>query len=161
MRLLRFAALVVFVFITAFQFVNIRYFGGAIFSLPSQDKFPASIHGSTEPVRPFSGTSEEGEIAGVIGNHTFQSQSHDDKETLDSLQGTGTGTGTSSLVEDADMALAMANENTRSVEILDTKSDASVERLINVSNSGAVSITEMMSLLHLSRTSHASLVSGF
>uniref|UniRef100_A0A1J3DLZ5 Putative glycosyltransferase n=1 Tax=Noccaea caerulescens TaxID=107243 RepID=A0A1J3DLZ5_NOCCA len=162
MRLLRFA-LVVFILITAFQFVNIRYFGGAIFSLPSQDKFPvSSIHGSTEPVRPFSGSSEEGEeVDHVIGNDTFQSH---DTETLDSLQGTGagTGTGTSSIVEDADMA--MANENTRNLEILESKSDASVDnlspdvkRLINVSNSGVVSITEMMSLLHQSRTSHASL----
>ncbi|CAA7025472.1 unnamed protein product [Microthlaspi erraticum] len=174
MRSLRFAAVVVFVFITAFQFVNIRYFGGAIFSLPSQDKFPVSVDGNTEPVRPFPDSSRSAErevttgleevdhVLGSGNNVTIQSNDSlidddaKDKKTLDSLQGTGN----SSIVEDADMV----NENSRDVEILESKSDTSadnlspdVKRLMNVSNSEVVSITEMMSLLRQSRTSRSSL----
>lgn len=54
MKLLRVAG-VVFIIISAFQFVNIRYYGGDIFSLSSQDEFPLSLHETTEPIRPVPG----------------------------------------------------------------------------------------------------------
>ncbi|ESQ53884.1 hypothetical protein EUTSA_v10024793mg [Eutrema salsugineum] len=187
MKLLRVAG-VVFIFIVTFQFVNIHYFGGAIFSLPSEDKFPiSSINGSTEPIRPLSGTeklnfssSRSVEVAKeertgleedhIIGSDKSESiESHDsfiedaeDKETLELLLRTGSSSNGSysDIVEDADIV----NENSRNVEILESKSDTSVDnlspevkRLMNVSNSGVVPITEMMNLLHQSRTSHVSL----
>ncbi|CDY49323.1 BnaC03g66910D [Brassica napus] len=188
MKLLRSAG-VVFVFILAFQFVNIQYYGGDIFSLSSRDEFPVSIHGSTESIRPLSGPvrvnvsswrSAEGERAGleedyVTGSDTNVSvQSHDDSfvETRSSLNGSDADTDAldslvetrSSLngsyvdiVEDAEIV----NENNRNVETLESKSDDNlspeVKRVMNVSNSGVVSISEMMSLLHQSRTTHVSL----
>ncbi|CAL9227759.1 unnamed protein product [Arabidopsis halleri] len=187
MKLLRFAGLV-FIFITTFQFVNIRYFGGSIFSLSSQDKFPvsSSIDVSTEPVRTLSGPErlnfsssisvevDEEESTGLEEDHVIGSdkndtvQAHDsfiedvkDKETLDLLPGTRSSNETyEKIVEDADIAF----ENTRKVEILESKSDPSVDnlsskvkRFMKVSNSGVVSITEMMNLLHQSHTSHVSL----
>ncbi|KAL1210297.1 putative glycosyltransferase [Cardamine amara subsp. amara] len=186
MKLLRFVALV-FIFIVAFQFVNIRYFGGAIFSLPSEDKFPVSIDVSTELISPLldperlnftssiSAEVDEEESTGLEEDHVIGSdkndtiQSHDslieddakDKETLDFLLGTRNGLNGSdeNIVEDADMVSA----NTRKVEILETGSDPSVDnlspevkRFMKVSNSGVVSITEMMNLLHQSRASHVS-----
>lgn len=188
MRLLRFAALV-FIFIVAFQFVNIRYFGGAIFSLSSEDKFPVSIDVSTqvtEPIRPLSDPErlnftssrsaevDEEERTGLEEDHDIGSdknntiQSHDifiedakDKETLDLLLGARNGLNESNenIVEDADIVF----ENSRKVEILETGSDPSVDnlspevkRFMKVSNSGVVSITEMMNLLHQSRASHVS-----
>ncbi|CAH2077147.1 unnamed protein product [Thlaspi arvense] len=184
MRLLRFAG-VVFIFITAFQFVNMRYFGGAIFSLSSQDKFPVPIDGSTESVRPLYGPEkmdvtsstsanvaarertglEEDRVTGSDRNVTTI-QSHDsfieDAKDKDLLLGTGSSSNVSyeNIVEDVDIV----SENNRNVETLESKSDASVDnlspdvkRLMNVSNSGVVSITEMMNLLRQSRISHVSL----
>lgn len=201
MKLLRSAG-VVFVFILAFQFVNIQYYGGDIFSLSSRDEFPVSIHGSTESIRPLSGPvrvnvsswrSAEGERAGleedyVTGSGTNVSvQSHDDSfvETRSSLNGSDADTVNENnrnvedaldslvetrsslngsyvdIVEDAEIV----NENNRNVETLESKSDDNlspeVKRVMNVSNSGVVSISEMMSLLHQSRTTHVSLVCGF
>lgn len=197
MKLLRSAG-VVFVFILAFQFVNIQYYGGDIFSLSSRDEFPVSIHGSTESIRPLSGPvrvnvsswrSAEGERAGleedyVTGSDTNVSvQSHDDSfvETRSSLNGSDADTVNENnrnvedaldslvetrsslngsyvdIVEDAEIV----NENNRNVETLESKSDDNlspeVKRVMNVSNSGVVSISEMMSLLHQSRTTHVSL----
>ncbi|KAL9288926.1 putative xylogalacturonan beta-1,3-xylosyltransferase [Arabidopsis thaliana] len=186
MKLLRFAGLV-FIFITTFQFVNIRYYGGDIFSLSSQDKFPVSIDVSTEPVSTLSGPErlnssssrsvevDEEESTGLKEDHVIgfdkkdTVQGHDsfvedvkDKETLDLLPGTKSSSNESyeKIVEDADIAF----ENIRKMEILESKSDPSVDNLssevkkfMNVSNSGVVSITEMMNLLHQSRTSHVSL----
>ncbi|KAL0679794.1 hypothetical protein Bca4012_007775 [Brassica carinata] len=197
MKLLRSAG-VVFVFILAFQFVNIHYYGGDIFSLSSRDEFPVSIHGSTESIRPLSGPvrvnvsswrSAEGERAGleedyVTGSGTNVSvQSHDDSfvETRSSLNGSDADTVNENnrnvedaldslvetrsslngsyvdIVEDAEIV----NENNRNVETLESKSDDNlspeVKRVMNVSNSGVVSISEMMSLLHQSRTTHVSL----
>lgn len=192
MKLLRFAGLV-FAFVAAFQFVNIRYFGGAIFSLSPEDEFPVSINGSTEPIRPLFGperlnvsSSRSAEVANgernsleednVIGsddkNDTIQS--HDsfiedakDKEPLDLLLGTRSSSSNGSdgkIVEDPDMVY----ENSRKVEILESQSDSSadnlspeVKKFMKVSNSGVVSITEMMNLLHQSRASHVSLVCDF
>lgn len=186
MKLLRFTALV-FILILAFQFVNIRYFGGAIFSLSSEDKFPVSIDVSTqvtEPIRPLSdperlnftssGSAEvdEEERTGLEEDHVIDSDKNDtiqshrsfvedakDKETLDLLPGTRNDD--KNMVEDADMV----SENSRKVEILETGSDPSVDnlspevkRFMKVSNSEVVSITEMMNLLHQSRTSHVSSV---
>ncbi|CAN6826816.1 unnamed protein product [Brassica oleracea] len=197
MKLLRSAG-VVFVFILAFQFVNIHYYGGDIFSLSSRDEFPVSIHGNTESIRPLSGPvrvnvsswrSAEGERAGleedyVTGSDTNVSvQSHDDSfvETRSSLNGSDADTVNENnrnvenaldslvetrsslngsyvdIVEDAEIV----NENNRNVETLESKSDDNlspeVKRVMNVSNSGVVSISEMMSLLHQSRTTHVSL----
>ncbi|KAG2319549.1 hypothetical protein Bca52824_012762 [Brassica carinata] len=229
MKLLRSAG-VVFVFIFAFQFVNIRYYGGDMFSLSSQDEFPVSIHGSTEPIRPLSAPvrvnvsssrSAEGERTGleeedyVTGSDTNVSvQSHDDsfvedakdkvaldslletrsssnrsdaeivnennrnvetleskpddsfvedakdKEDLDSLLDTRSSLNGSDvdIVEDAEIV----NENNRNVETLESsRSDddisPEVKRVMNGSNSGVVSIAEMMRLLHQSRTTHVSL----
>lgn len=218
MKLLRSAG-VVFVFISAFQFVNIRYYGGDIFSLSSQDEFPVSLHGSTEPITPLSGTEsvnitssrsaertglEEDYVTGNDTNVSVQSHVEDakDKEALDLLLRTRSSLNRS----DADIV----NENNRNVETLESssKSDDSfvedakdkealletrsslngssvdtgedadivnrnvetlesssksddnlspeVKRVMNVSNSGVVSIAEMMSLLHQSRTTHVS-----
>ncbi|CAN7032503.1 hypothetical protein BRARA_H01293 [Brassica rapa] len=222
MKLLRFAG-VVFIFILAFQFVNIHYYGGDILSLSSQDEFPVSIHGSTEPIRPLSGPERlnvsgsvsaevsEGERTGLGEDYVISSdanvsvQSHDakdketldllletrssmngsdadivnennrnveilesddfvedakDKDALDSLLETRSSSSNGSygdVVEDAEIV----NENNRNVETLETRSDDNlspeVKRVMNVSNSGVVSISEMMSLLHQSRTTHVSL----
>ncbi|KAF8090923.1 hypothetical protein N665_0461s0009 [Sinapis alba] len=174
MKLLRFAG-VVFIFISAFQFVNIRYYGGDIFSLSSQDEFLVSIHGNTEPIRPLSGPErvnisslrateeertglEEDYVTGNDTNVSVQSHVEDakDKEALDSLLETRSSSNESyvDIVEDADTV----NENNRNVETLENRADdnlsAEVKRVMNVSNSGVVSIAEMMSLLHQSRTSH-------
>lgn len=192
MKLLRFAGLV-FVFIATFQFVNIRYFGGAIFSLSSQDKFPVvSISGSIELVEPLfayerlnvsssrsvevakgegTGLEEDNLIGSDDKNDTIQSRASfveeaKDKEILDLLLETRSNSNGSykKTVEDADMVF----ENSRKVETLEIKSDTSVEnlspevkKLMKVSNSGVVSITEMVNLLHQSRTSHVSLVCDF
>lgn len=225
MKLLRFAG-VVFIFILAFQFVNIHYYGGDILSLSSQDEFPVSIHGSTEPIRPLSGPERlnvsssisaevsEGERTGLGEDYVISSdanvsvQSHDakdketldllletrssmngsdadivnennrnveilesddfvedakDKDALDSLLETRSSSSNGSygdVVEDAEIV----NENNRNVETLETRSDDNlspeVKRVMNVSVSGVVSISEMMSLLHQSRTTHVSLVCG-
>ncbi|XP_010437853.1 PREDICTED: probable glycosyltransferase At5g03795 [Camelina sativa] len=190
MKLLRFGGLV-FVFITIFQFVNIRFYNGAIFSLPSsQDKFlvSSSINRSTEEhlIRPSSASdltystsssrSAQGETTSSEEDHVLlgsdkndTNQSHEsleeddaqDKETLDDLlPGTRSSSSNEKIVEDADVAY----ENTRKVEILESKSDPLVDNLssdvkcfMKVSNSGVVSITEMMDLLHQSHTSHVSL----
>ncbi|WZZ09593.1 hypothetical protein YC2023_095514 [Brassica napus] len=223
MKLLRFAG-VVFIFILAFQFVNIHYYGGDILSLSSQDEFPVSIHGSTEPIRPLSGPERlnvsgsisaevsEGGRTGLGEDYVISSdanvsvRSHDakdketldllletrsssmngsdadivnennrnveilesddfvedakDKDALDSLLETRSSSSNGSygdVVEDAEIV----NENNRNVETLETRSDDNlspeVKRVMNVSNSGVVSISEMMSLLHQSRTTHVSL----
>lgn len=164
-----------------------------MFSLSSQDKFPvsSSIDVSTEPVRTLSGPErlnfsssrsievDEEESTGLEEDHVIGSdkndtvQAHDsfiedvkDKETLDLLPGIRSSTNETyeKIVEDADTAF----ENTRKVEILESKTDPSVDNLssevkkfMKVSNSGVVSITEMMNLLHQSRTSHVSLVCVF
>jgi hypothetical protein len=138
MKLLRFAGLV-FIFITTFQFVNIRYYGGDIFSLSSQDKFPVSIDVSTEPVSTLSGPErlnssssrsvevDEEESTGLKEDHVIgfdkndTVQGHDsfvedvkDKETLDLLPGTKSSSNESyeKIVEDADIAF----ENIRKME---------------------------------------------
>lgn len=141
MKLLRVAG-VVFIIISAFQFVNIRYYGGDIFSLSSQDEFPLSLHETTEPIRPVPGpvtvnvsslNSAEGERTGLKEEEDYVSapdtnvsvQSHDsfaegtkDKEALDSLLETRS---SSSNGSDADIV----NENSRNVETLEGESDDS------------------------------------
>lgn len=190
MKLLRFAG-VVFIFITVFQFVNLRYYGGDIFSFSSQDKFPVSIDVSIVPIKPFSGSErlnftssrsaevaevestvlEQDHVPGSDKNDTIQSheslaEDAKDNETLDLLPGTKSSSNESydKIVEDADILY----ENTRKVEILESKSDPSVDnlspevkRFMKVSNSEVVSITEMMNLLHQSHASHVSQVCVF
>ncbi|KAJ0247357.1 Exostosin domain-containing protein [Hirschfeldia incana] len=236
MKLLRSAG-VVFFFILAFQFVNIRYYGGDIFSLSSQDEFTVSIHESAEPlpgperVNVSNSRSAQGERTGleeeedqVTGSDANVSvQSHDDsfaedakdKKTQDDLlletrnRSNGSYEKTvedveitdennsnvetlesksdDSSVEDAkdketqdDLLLEtrsslngsdvdivedaeIVNENNRNVETLERSSRSDdnlspeVKRVMNVSNSGVVSISEMVSLLHQSRTAHVSL----
>ncbi|CAN8327068.1 unnamed protein product [Cochlearia groenlandica] len=185
MRLLRFGGLVFIFIVFAFQFVNIRYFGGAIFSSSSQDKFHSSIQTTTEPTlsgserSDFSSSSSDevvakGERTGLDQDYELVSdkndtiQSHEsfievvkDKEDLDMLQGTGSSSNDSyrNIVEDAEIL----NESSRNVEILESKSDTSVDnlapevkKLMNVSNSGVVSISEMMNLLRQSHTPRVS-----
>lgn len=122
--------------------MNIRYYGGDIFSLSSQDEFPLSLHETTEPIRPVPGpvtvnvsslNSAEGERTGLKEEEDYVSapdtnvsvQSHDsfaegtkDKEALDSLLETRS---SSSNGSDADIV----NENSRNVETLEGESDDS------------------------------------
>ncbi|CAH8326529.1 unnamed protein product [Eruca vesicaria subsp. sativa] len=138
MKLLRVAG-VVFILILTFQFVNIRYYGGEIFSLSSQDEFPVSLHESTELIRPLPGPervnvsslrSAEEEKTGLEGGYVTGSdtnvsvQSHHDS-LVEDAKDKEVLIETRSSLNGSDAEIVNENNN-RIVENLDSKSDDSL-----------------------------------